>query len=102
VLLIFHKKILSSFRLIQESIYKCGTILEKENSDGVWCYEVNNFNAIQTNVIPFFNRFGFLSAKKRKEISRNFKKIAKLIENKRSSNDPEGIKQNLENQKRNE
>jgi hypothetical protein len=44
---------------------KCGTIRERKH-DGVWCYEVNNFNAIQTNVIPFFNRFGFLSAKKEK------------------------------------
>jgi hypothetical protein len=59
---------------------KCGTIRERKH-DGVWCYEVNNFNAIQTNVIPFFNRFGFLSAKKKRDFSK-FKKIAKLIENK--------------------
>lgn len=48
---------------------KCGTIRERKH-DGVYYYEVNNFNAIQTNVIPFFNRFGFLSAKK-KEIFPN-------------------------------
>ena len=32
-------------------------------------------------MIPFFNRFSFLSAKKKRDFSK-FKKIAKLIENK--------------------
>lgn len=59
---------------------KCGTIRERKHG-GVWYYEVNNFNAIQTNVIPFFNRFGFLSAKKKRDFSK-FKQIAKLIEQK--------------------
>ena len=59
---------------------KCGTIRERKN-DGIWYYEVNNFNAIKTNIIPFFNRFGFLSAKKKRDFSK-FKQIAKLIENK--------------------
>ena len=59
---------------------KCGTIRERKH-DGVYYYEVTNFNAIQTNVIPFFNRFSFLSAKKKRDFSK-FKKIAKLIENK--------------------
>jgi len=59
---------------------KCGTIRERQQ-DGVYYYEVNNFNAIQTNVIPFFNRFGFLSAKKKRDFSK-FKQIAKLIETK--------------------
>lgn len=58
---------------------KCGIIRERKN-DGIWYYEVNNFNAIQTNIIPFFNRFGFLSAKKKRDFSK-FKQIAKLIEN---------------------
>jgi hypothetical protein len=58
---------------------KCGTIRERKN-DGIWYYEVNNFNAIQANIIPFFNRFGFLSAKKKRDFSK-FKQIAKLIEN---------------------
>ena len=51
---------------------QCGSIRERK-SDGIWYYEVTNFHAIQTNVIPFFNRFGFLSAKK-KEISQNLKR----------------------------
>ena len=59
---------------------KCGTIRERKN-DGIWYYEVNNFNAIQTNIIPFFNRFGFLSAKKKRDFSK-FKQIVRLIENK--------------------
>ena len=55
---------------------KCGTLRSRE--DGVWYYEVNNFTAIVENVIPFFNRFGFLSAKKKRDFSK-FKQIAKLI-----------------------
>ena len=59
---------------------KCGTLRERKY-DGIWYYEVNNFKAIQTNVIPFFNRFGFLSAKKKRDFSK-FKQIAKLMETK--------------------
>ena len=59
---------------------KCGSMRERKD-DGIWYYEVTNFSAIQNNVIPFFNRFGFLSAKKKRDFSK-FKKIAKLIERK--------------------
>ena len=59
---------------------KCGSLRERKH-DGVWYYEVTNFNAIQNNVIPFFRRFGFLSAKKKRDFSK-FQKIAKLIETK--------------------
>ena len=55
---------------------KCGTLRGRQ--DGVWYYEVNNFTAIQENVIPFFERFGFLSAKKQRDFAK-FKEIAKLI-----------------------
>lgn len=55
---------------------KCGTLRSRE--DGVWYYEVNNFTAIVENVIPFFNRFGFLSAKKKRDFLK-FKEIARLI-----------------------
>ena len=41
---------------------KCGTLCRI--SDGIWYYEVNNLNTIMKNVIPFFMKFGFLSAKK--------------------------------------
>ena len=63
-------------RLIKKHL-QCGTVRERK-SDGVWYYEVNNFNSIQTNVIPFFRRFGFLSAKKKRDFSK-FQQIAKLI-----------------------
>ena len=55
---------------------KCGTL--RDRKDGVWYFEVNNFNAITENVIPFFNRFGFLSAKKKRDYLK-FKEIAVLI-----------------------
>ena len=63
------KVILSQFK----KHLKCGRIRERKH-DKVYYYEVTNFTAIQTNVIPFFNRFGFLSAKKKKEISLNLNK----------------------------
>ncbi len=55
----------------------CGTL--RQRADGVWYYEVNNFNAIRENVIPFFERFRFLSAKKKRDFAK-FKKIARMIE----------------------
>jgi LAGLIDADG endonuclease len=55
---------------------RCGTLRMRE--DGVWYYEVNNFTAITENVIPFFDRFGFLSAKKKRDFAK-FKKLAELI-----------------------
>ena len=55
---------------------KCGTL--RGRKDGVWYYEVNNIVAIEENVIPFFNRFGFLSAKKKRDFSK-FKQLAKII-----------------------
>ena len=55
---------------------KCGTL--RGRKDGVWYFEVNNLNAIEDNVIPFFNRFGFLSAKKKRDFSK-FKQLAKII-----------------------
>ncbi len=70
---------------------KCGTLRGRQ--DGVWYYEVNNFTAIQENVIPFFDRFGFLSAKKQRDFLK-FKQIAKLIAG-RSHLDRDGIRQIL-------
>jgi hypothetical protein len=59
---------------------KCGTL--RSRPDGVWYYEVNNFRAIVENVIPFFDRFGFLSAKKKRDFSK-FKKIARMMQENR-------------------
>jgi hypothetical protein len=71
---------------------KCGTM--RQRKDGVWYYEVNNLTAIFENVIPFFNRFGFLSAKKKRDYSK-FKQLAKLLKNKVQFSEA-GIKQILE------
>src|SRR3989338_5592967 len=64
------------------SLYKrylgCGTM--RQRRDGVWYYEVNNFNAIWENVIPFFKKYGFLSAKKKRDFSK-FCQIAEMIKN---------------------
>ncbi len=56
---------------------ECGTM--RTRADGVWYYEVNTFTAIVENVIPFFDRFGFLSAKKQRDFAK-FKQIARLIQ----------------------
>lgn len=63
------------------SLYKqhlhCGTM--RQRKDGIWYFEVNNFKSIVENVIPFFNRFGFLSSKKKRDFSK-FKQLAKLMQ----------------------
>ena len=55
---------------------RCGTM--RQRRDGVWYYEVNNLIPIVENVIPFFERFGFLSAKKKRDFSK-FKQLAQVI-----------------------
>ena len=55
---------------------KCGTL--RSRPDGVWYYEVNNLNAVTDHVIPFFDRFRFLSAKKKRDFAK-FKDLARLI-----------------------
>ncbi len=69
----------------------CGTL--RQHGDGVWYYEVNNFRAICENVIPFFERFRFLSAKKKRDFAR-FKRIARLIEEEKHLTE-EGIREIL-------
>ena len=54
----------------------CGTL--RGRPDGVWYYEVNNFNAIWENVIPFFKRYNFLSAKKKRDFAK-FCEMAEII-----------------------
>ena len=55
----------------------CGTM--RQRKDGVWYYEVNNLGAIIENVIPFFDRFEFLSAKKKRDFAK-FKQLASLLQ----------------------
>ncbi len=70
---------------------KCGTI--RQRSDGVWYYEVNNLRAIREHVIPFFRRFGFLSAKKKRDFAK-FEQLVEMLHEGRHL-EPEGIKQIL-------
>ncbi len=55
---------------------RCGTM--RQRRDGVWYYEVNNLVPILENVIPFFERFEFLSAKKKRDFAK-FMQLAQLI-----------------------
>lgn len=70
---------------------QCGTL--RSRPDGIWYFEVNNFNAIWENVIPFFKKYHFLSAKKKRDFSK-FCQIAELIKNNDHLKD-DGIKQIL-------
>lgn len=45
----------------------CGTLRERE--DGVVYYEVTNINSLYNNVLPFFKRFTFISAKKKRDFA---------------------------------
>jgi hypothetical protein len=54
----------------------CGTMRQK--ADGVWYFEVNTLGDLIHNVIPFFERFGFLSAKKQRDFAK-FVQLACLL-----------------------
>lgn len=69
----------------------CGTL--RGRPDGVWYYEVTNLNAVIENVIPFFERFGFLSAKKKRDFSK-FKQIVAVMK-KGAHLTPDGIREIL-------
>jgi len=57
---------------------KCGEL--RGRPDGIWYYEVNNLNAILGNVIPFFKKHHFLSAKKKRDFLK-FCQLAEIIQN---------------------
>jgi hypothetical protein len=82
------KPILAMFK----KVLNCGTLRQRD--DGVWYFEVNNLNSIIENVIPFFDRFQFLSQKKKRDFAK-FKKIADIIKNDLHLT-KDGIKQILE------
>jgi hypothetical protein len=54
----------------------CGTM--RQRADGVWYFEVNHLVDLIQNVIPFFERFGFLSAKKQRDFAK-FVELASLM-----------------------
>ena len=69
----------------------CGTM--RQRRDGVWYYEVNHLLPILENVIPFFERFHFLSAKKKRDFAK-FKQLAELIRHGRHHT-PQGVEEIL-------
>ncbi|OHA08245.1 MAG: hypothetical protein A3B37_03140 [Candidatus Sungbacteria bacterium RIFCSPLOWO2_01_FULL_59_16] len=69
-------KILASFNVSQrdrvvlakiKDTLRCGTL--RTRADGVVYYEVTNFRSLAETVVPFFQRFGFLSATKKRNFA---------------------------------
>ena len=54
----------------------CGTL--RQRKDGVWYFEVTNINSLSEKVVPFFEKYRFLSQRKKKAFSK-FKKILELV-----------------------
>jgi LAGLIDADG endonuclease len=46
---------------------QCGTL--RGRPDGVWYFEVDNLTSLTENVIPFFRKYHFLSAKKKSDFA---------------------------------
>lgn len=66
----------------------CGRM--KQRRDGLWYYAVENQNSLFERIIPFFNKFGFLSARTKKNFS-VFKRILAIVQTGEHIK-PEGIK----------
>lgn len=69
----------------------CGTL--RERKDGVVYYEVRNLKSLNEVIIPFFDRFNFLSANKKRNFS-IFKSIVELMVKGEHLN-PEGMRKIL-------
>ena len=67
----------------------CGRLQHRK--DGVHYFVAGNYKSVIERVIPFFERFYFLSASKKKNFSL-FKQIAQLVNNGQHLN-PEGFKE---------
>jgi hypothetical protein len=65
------QKELKILKLFQKTL-QCGTL--RSRPDRIWYYEVNKLPQIYNYVIPFFQRFKFLSYKKQ----RDFKKFCEI------------------------
>ena len=81
-------KLTASFNISQKDrtilafikkVMNCGTL--RERKDGVVYFEVTNIASLKENVIPFFKKFRFLSARKKKNFS-VFVQIVELMHNK--------------------
>ncbi len=71
--------------------FGCGII--KQRKDGLYSYDVTNPRMIYQVIIPFFEKYRFLSQTKKKNFSL-FKRIAKLMAEKKHL-EPEGFRQLL-------
>ena len=78
-------KITASFNISQKdrvilawikNILGCGTL--RERKDGVVYYEVTNLKSLNDKIIPFFNKYGFISAYKKKNFS-IFRQIVSIM-----------------------
>ena len=94
-------KLIASFNISQKDrvilafikhILGCGTL--RERKDGVVYYEVTNIRSLQEKIIPFFLRFGFLSANKKRNFS-IFRQIVDLMGQGEHLN-PQGLQNILE------
>lgn len=86
VVLSFNVSQKESFILSQfKKHLNCGR-LNQRKIDGLYSYTVNNPLAIKEIIIPFFEKFSFLSQTKRKNFS-IFKQIAKIVFEKKHLSD---------------
>ncbi len=80
VVLTFNVSQRESYILSQFKRYLgCGTI--RRRSDGIYTYTVSNPTSIMERIIPFFEKYPFLSQKKKRDFSL-FKQIAQLVSEK--------------------
>ena len=57
---------------------KCGTVSTNEKTD-VTTYTVSNVSSLREHVVPFFKKFNFQSAKKKRDFS-NFVQVLEILE----------------------
>lgn len=81
----------SALLLFKEHL-RCGTM--RQRADGIWYYEVNSLTDATEHVVPFFERFGFLSDKKKRDFAK-FEQITRLM-NRKQHLCPKGIRRILE------
>lgn len=93
IVLCFNVSQKESYILSQyKKILGCGKLVQRK-SDGLFMYSVTNNLSIQEKVIPFFNKYSFLSQTKKKNFAL-FCRIAELVFSKQYLTD-EGLKKIL-------
>ena len=93
IVLCFNVSQKESYILSQyKKILGCGKLVQRK-SDGLHMYSVTNNLSIQEKVIPFFNKYSFLSQTKKKNFAL-FCRIAELVFSKQYLTD-EGLKKIL-------